>query len=157
MIYWNILAGGITPVSQTLDKVCNKLFKGFYCDLYDLWSLTAPVTDSGAPKPPTRQQLVSWVVEAWEKVPEEMCAKAWTACGYKTKQELAGDSSTSVVPYDTHQIGQLVERLCGQEALVNFNDSEMVDADPPFLSDIDVDDDNDNDDDDDDDDDNNNN
>jgi hypothetical protein len=46
--------------------------------------------------------------------------------------------------------------LCGQEALVNFNDSEMVDADPPFLSDIDVDDDNDNDDDDDYDDNNNN-
>ena len=98
-------------------------------------------------------------------VPEEMCGKAWTAYGYKNEEEFAGDSSTSVVAYNNDQIGQLVEHVCGHKVLMSFNDSKMVDANPPFLSDIDVDDDDDdttiirntNDDDDDDDDDNNNN
>ena len=59
-----IIPGGLTPVAQPLDKVINKVFKGHFRDLYDLYILTAPISNTGNPQPPSRQQLATWVVEA---------------------------------------------------------------------------------------------
>ena len=51
------MKGGLTPVGQPLDKVVNKVFKGYLRDNYDLWALTSPInTATGAPHPPTQQQ-----------------------------------------------------------------------------------------------------
>ena len=74
---------------------------------YDQWSLTAPVNpETGAPLPPSRQQMVSWVVEAWDsKISIELCANAWVACGYKTADQLGGDKETGIVPYTEEQVG----------------------------------------------------
>ena len=89
------MKGGLTPVRQPLDTVVNKVFKGYLHDIYDLWELTSPInTATGSPHQPTWKKCVTWVVEAWEKVSKELCAKAWTVCGYKTKKELASDQVT---------------------------------------------------------------
>jgi len=63
------------------------VFKENLRNLYDSWLLTAPVDEkTGAPIPPSHQQSTTWVVQAWDEISEELCAKAWTACEYKTKQ-----------------------------------------------------------------------
>ena len=73
MLRWEIMKGGLTPVGHTLNKVVNKVFKGYRRDIYDMWALTSPINKAtGAPHPPTRQQCATWVVEAWEKVSEEL-------------------------------------------------------------------------------------
>ena len=132
MLHWSIMKGGLTPVAQPLDKVVNKVFKGYLRDIYDQWSLTAPVNaTTGAPMPPSRQQMASWVVEAWEKIPEELCAKAWTACGYKTKDQLCGDKETGIVAYTDKQVGKMIQDIIGNDDYVNFGeDGALVGADP---------------------------
>ena len=83
------MGGGLTPEGQLLDKTTNKLFKGYFHNLYDLYSLTAPLNSkTGAPIAPTRQLLFTWIVEAWEKFPEELVRKSWTACVYTPTNEI---------------------------------------------------------------------
>ena len=100
MLRWEIMKGVLTPVIKFCDKVMNKVFKGYLYDIYDLWALTYLInTATVAPHPPTRKKCATWVVEPWEKLLEELCAKAWPACGYKTKNELASDKETSISAY----------------------------------------------------------
>ena len=48
---------GLIPVGQPLDKVVNKVLKGYLRDFYDLWAFTAPIDPvTEALLPPTRQQ-----------------------------------------------------------------------------------------------------
>lgn len=133
MLSWNIMKGGLTPVAQPLDRVVNKVFKGYLRDIYDHYALSAPVNPtSGAPVPPTRQQMASWVVQAWDQIPEELCAKAWLACDYKTKDELSGDKETAIVAYTDAEVARMVERLLGSENYINFgSDAALVNPDPP--------------------------
>jgi len=67
----DIIPGGLTPEAQPLDKVINKVFKVYFRDFYDEYVLNAPITEKGNPKPPSRQLLATWVVKAWEKIPEQ--------------------------------------------------------------------------------------
>ena len=131
ILNWEIMKGGLTPAAQPLDKVVNKVFKSFLRDIYDHWSLTAPVhPTSGAPLPPSRQQMASWVILAWDKVPEELCAKAWTACGYKTKDQLCGDKETALVEWTDKQVDVMVEKLIGSTNSVTYSaDIELVSPD----------------------------
>ena len=43
---------------------------------------------TGHPFVPSRQLCVTWVVSAWERVPEALVRKAWTVGNYKTFEEL---------------------------------------------------------------------
>ena len=98
---------------------------------YDQWSLTAPVNpETGAPLPPSRQQMASWVVEAWDKISIELCANAWVACGYKTADQLGGDKETGIVPYTEEQVGRMVQDIIGNDDFVNFSqDPNLVNED----------------------------
>ena len=105
---WKIMAGGITPVGQPLDKLVNKVFKGYFHDIFDKWSLTAPINaKNGIPKTPSRQLLATWVVEAWDKVPETLCKKAWEVCGYKPEHDTdATNTSTDIVENTEDDLGK---------------------------------------------------
>ena len=130
------MKGGLTPVVQPLEILFNKVFKGYLRELYEIFALTDPVNPAtGAPFPPSYQQNLTWIVEAWEQVTEELFSKAWTACGYKKNNDSDGDINTGLVPYSDDQVGELVQRMCGDDTYVKFQDEADVGADPIFPKD----------------------
>ena len=121
MLKWITTKGGLTPFVQPLDRLVKNMLKGYLSELYDFFSLTAPVNPAtGAICLPSRQQILTWIFEAWDQASEDICAKAWTSCSYKKKNELDGESKNGLVPYSDEQVGELVIRLCGDDSYVNF-------------------------------------
>ena len=119
-----IIPGGLTPVAQPLDKVINKVFKGHFRDLYDLYILTAPIGKTGNPQAPSRQLLATWVVKAWDLIPEELVRKSWTACGYKSEKDLSCSNEATMVVFTDKDVGTMVEEICGEAVRSNFEDVE---------------------------------
>jgi len=130
-----IIPGGLTPAAQPLDKVINKVFKGHFRDLYDLYIMTAPVGNTGNPQAPSRQLLSTWVVKAWDLIPEELVRKSWTACGYKSEKDLNCSNEGTMVVFSDEQVGSMVEDICGEAVRANFEDAECG-PDPMHPSDI---------------------
>eukprot|EP00957_Ditylum_brightwellii_P033881 2567444-Ditylum_brightwellii.AAC.1 len=89
-----IMGGGITPVSQPIDKFIGKIFKGLYHEHYNVFMLFAPENDKGQPMPTSRQLCAQWVVKAWDAISEESIKKAWVVCGYKSMEELVNIPSS---------------------------------------------------------------
>ena len=82
--------GGITPMAQTLDVLINKVFKGFFRDLFEEWSLNAPTNPkTGHLLAPYRQLHAQWIFKAWVKVPKEPVRKLWEVCGYKSTEDMS--------------------------------------------------------------------
>ena len=105
--------GGITPKAQPLDVLINKVWKGFYRDLFEEWSLCCPLNHkSGRPHPPSRQLLAQCLVMAWEKIPKELVQKAWVVSGYSMIQNLEDESaSKELVQYSDQELGSIVENI----------------------------------------------
>ena len=58
LLKWLRMDGGITPKDQPLDVLINKVFKGFFNDLFKEWSLNAPTNPkTGHPLAPYRPLL----------------------------------------------------------------------------------------------------
>ena len=71
LLKWLMIDGGITPKAQPLDVLINKIFKGFFHDLFKEWSLNAPTNPkTGHPLATSNQLLSQWIVKAWAKVPK---------------------------------------------------------------------------------------
>ena len=86
---FQIMDGGITPCAQPIDAFIGKLVKGNYCESYDAYSLSAAINEkTGHPKPPSRQLCAQWVVDGFYKIPSELIRKAWTICGYQSKEDV---------------------------------------------------------------------
>ena len=67
-----VIPGGCTSLLQAPDVSWNKPFKTYYREIYDDWLNDGEkaTTKGGNIKPPTRVQLATWVMAAWDKVPQ---------------------------------------------------------------------------------------
>ena len=128
-----IIPGGLTPLTQPLDKVINKVFKGYFRDLYDQYIVTAEIKN-GAPVAPSRQLLATMIVTAWRDIKPELVRKAWTACGYPEQDKLHCENEDAVALAGEVDVGDEVERICGFDTRANFEDT-ACDADPHFPED----------------------
>ncbi len=53
-------------------------------------------------------------------IPEELCRKFWTACGYPSKDKIHYDNETVITVWTDKSLGTMVENLCGEEHHCNF-------------------------------------
>ena len=140
LLSWLLMDGGITPKAQPLDVLINKVFKGYFRDIFEEWSLQAPIhEDTGHPYPPTRQLLAQWVVEAWDMVSEELVKKSWEVCGYKSVGALRSDAATTeIVELTDHDLGAEVETIAGDDAKMAWIDdrNKRDDAFPDDENDV---------------------
>ena len=96
------------------------------------WTLSAPINDkTGHPCAPSRQLLVQWVVQAWEKIPTDLIKKAWTVSGYKKFSDLEASNTGDIVQYSPQELGTIIENLADDNFVKAFQD-EMNDPDPEF-------------------------
>ena len=108
---------GITPKAHPLDVLINKIFKIFFRDLFEEWSLNATNNPkTGHPLAPSRQLLAQWIVKAWAKVPKEHVRKSWEVYGYKLTEDLSNEEETesvAVINYSQEQLGTMIENISG--------------------------------------------
>ena len=95
--------------------------------------MTCPINEkTDHPYPPSRQLLATWVVEAWEKVPEDLVRKAWVVSGYPSGSDIEeGVRSDAIVEYTRRELGTMVENIAGDDAMMAWIDSAN-DPEPEF-------------------------
>ena len=78
-----ILPGGSTKYIQAPDMYWNKPFKARMTELYDQW-LSEGVhqfAEGGNMKPPSRERIIEWVLDAWSQLSKESIIKSFKCCG----------------------------------------------------------------------------
>ena len=78
---------------------------------------------TGHPFVPSRQLCASWVVSAWERVPESLVRKAWVVGNYMTseesqKQRSYESLSNEIVNYDQNKIIGAITQETNNEDLL---------------------------------------
>ena len=73
---------------QPLDVSVNKPLKSY---VTDLWMDYMYKNDAGKAKPPSKQQIVDWVVEAQSKISRELVAKSFKVTGLTTNLDGSED------------------------------------------------------------------
>ena len=113
--------------------------KGFYRDLCDTHMINAPVNPStGHPLIPSRQLCATWVVSAWERVPEALVKKAWVVGNYVAfeklqKQDIHESASNEIVNSDQiEMIDAITEATGNDDILQHFLAADNVYADSEF-------------------------
>ena len=127
--------GGITRKAQPLDVLINKVFKGFFRDLFEECSLNAPTNpNTGHLMAPSRQLLAQWIFKAWAKVPKELVRKSWEVYGYKLTEDLSNEEETesvAAINYSQGQLGNMIENISGDDTIMAWID-EANDRQPVF-------------------------
>ena len=118
-----------------LTYLLKKVFKVFFRDLSEEWSLNVPTNQkTGHPLDPSSQLLVQGIFKAWAKVPKELVRKSWEVCGYKSTEDLSNEEETAsvaVINYSQERLGTMIENISGDDARMAGID-EVNDRQPVF-------------------------
>ena len=68
----------------------------------------------------------TWIIQVWDTVPKGFVPRSGLHVGYKTKKQVGGDSDNGLVPYTDQKVRDLMYRMCGNGAYVNFQDEADV-------------------------------
>ena len=134
LIDFYIMGGGITPKSQPLDLFLGKITKGYCRDLHDACMLNAPGDPvTGHPFMPSRQLCATWVVAAWERVPEDLVRKAWTVGNYKTFEESQQSPGEESFIYNQNNIVEIIAEVENSDDLIqHYLAADNVHTDSEF-------------------------
>ena len=120
------MAGGITPKAQPIDMIIGKVFKSLYRDEYDNYMLTAP-TRNEHPITPSRQLCATWVVKAWEQIPEALIHKAWELANYKSMEEIERENcSREVIELTQDNIIEAIAPVADEQILLHYLSEDNV-------------------------------
>ena len=77
-----IVPGGCTKFIQAADVSWNKPIKEHLGEMYDksLAENEHELTAQGNMRAPSRRQMVTWVSEAWKKLPDDLIRKSFKVC-----------------------------------------------------------------------------
>ena len=84
--------GGCTPIVQPADVCWNAPFKTALRQEWAIWRRQDLRTPQGNAKMATRQDVISWISRAWEKITEETVKKSFKACGISNALDGSGDN-----------------------------------------------------------------
>ena len=63
-------------------------------------------------------------MEAWDKIPEEICQNALTHCGYKSKSELGIEFE--MVRHTSQEASLMAQKIIGDDAAIGIEDAEIT-------------------------------
>ena len=130
-----IVPGGCTKFVQAPDVCWNSPFKSRIREFYDDWMASGQQTETagGNPRPPPLENVVEWIVAAWDALPADMIAKSFKACGLTNAQDGSEDDQIACMQEgrDCEAARQLLrDRIAG-------NDTNRVDLQDVIASDDD--------------------
>ena len=126
IVDFHIMAGGIRPKVQPIDMILGKVFKGLYRDEYDNYMLTAP-TRNEHPITPSRQLCATWVVKAWEQIPEALIRKAWDLANYKSMEEIERENySREIIELTEDNIIEAIAPVADEQILLHYLSEDNV-------------------------------
>jgi hypothetical protein len=73
----DFVVGGYTGCVQVMDKGLNRPFKGYSREGFEDWMLT-----NFDGRQPTRGQVATWIVSAWDKITKECIVNTWRSVGH---------------------------------------------------------------------------
>lgn len=78
-----VVPGGCTSLIQAPDVSWNKPFKATVRENYETWMSSGEqqLTKGGRVKAATPEIICRWIIDAWSKLPEDLIAKSFRACG----------------------------------------------------------------------------
>ena len=78
-----VIPGGLTSLLQPLDVAVNKPLKDHMKQLWGSWMESGDheYTNQGKRKAPTKEQVASWAVQAWERITPDIIKNGYLRCG----------------------------------------------------------------------------
>ncbi|ROJ25353.1 Pogo transposable element with KRAB domain [Anabarilius grahami] len=119
-----VIPGGCTKYIQAPDVVWNQPFKASLHESYDNWmagDVDKEYTAGGNMRAPARRLLVSWVLQAWEKLDMERLKNSFKVCGLT----VASDGSEDHL---IHCFKEGEPCASGRELLVQARQAELAEA-----------------------------
>ena len=97
-VHSTVIKGGRTGFVQAPDVCWNKQFKDVYTKCYDEWleSGKQDVTASGNPNAAPLEEVVRWVIRAWDSLPPSLIRNSCKACGLTNNLDQTEDDQILV-------------------------------------------------------------
>ena len=96
-----IIPGGCTKFIQAPDVSWNKPMKEYMREMYDEWPVKSEheLTPQGNMRPPSRQQMILWILAAWKKLSAETILKSFKICALSSSLDGSEDEDLMCIAW----------------------------------------------------------